>query len=224
MMGTVWLPERKTFDYTEDFRYNVPSKSVFQARRKVPHPCEIHKARYCPQSPSFVAVKSAAVLIDVYDLKLAEEVIEEVEDEDGEKDGDHDDGNVDNGAKASKRGGNGLKSTSGSINAKISNNINNNNDKDKKNNHNDNNSNNAKNNKRNNNKSKQKVAPKARILTLQGHSAAGWGLAWNTLDPGLIISGSDDCRICQWNIDCKLLGIEGGKMIVIYYHYCYYYY
>ena len=41
------------------------------------------------------------------------------------------------------------------------------------------------------------VRPDMRLL---GHTAEGYGLAWNKLKPGLLLSGSDDCRVCIWDI------------------------
>lgn len=41
------------------------------------------------------------------------------------------------------------------------------------------------------------VRPDMRLL---GHTAEGYGLAWNKLKPGLLLSGSDDCRACIWDI------------------------
>ena len=38
-------------------------------------------------------------------------------------------------------------------------------------------------------------------LKLLGHSQEGYGLAWNPLKKGLLLSGSDDFRICMWDID-----------------------
>ena len=34
-----------------------------------------------------------------------------------------------------------------------------------------------------------------------GHSAEGYGLAWNPLKAGLLLSGSDDATVCIWDIN-----------------------
>lgn len=38
-------------------------------------------------------------------------------------------------------------------------------------------------------------------LRLIGHTAEGYGLAWNKHREGLLLSGSDDCRVCIWDIE-----------------------
>jgi len=42
------------------------------------------------------------------------------------------------------------------------------------------------------------VKPDLRLL---GHDQEGYGLAWNPLKKGLLLSGSDDCRACVWDIN-----------------------
>lgn len=42
-----------------------------------------------------------------------------------------------------------------------------------------------------------------KTMTLSGHTDEGYGLAWSKLETGLLASGSDDCRICCWNIEQK---------------------
>jgi len=42
------------------------------------------------------------------------------------------------------------------------------------------------------------VKPDLRLL---GHSQEGYGLAWNPLKKGLLLSGSDDCKIVGWDIN-----------------------
>lgn len=37
-------------------------------------------------------------------------------------------------------------------------------------------------------------------LVLLGHSREGYGLDWNPRKEGLLLSGSDDCKICVWDI------------------------
>lgn len=41
------------------------------------------------------------------------------------------------------------------------------------------------------------VKPDLRLL---GHTQEGYGLAWNPIKKGLLLSGSDDCRVCIWDI------------------------
>ena len=38
-------------------------------------------------------------------------------------------------------------------------------------------------------------------LRLIGHEQEGYGLAWNPIQKGLLLSGSDDCRVCVWDIN-----------------------
>lgn len=38
-------------------------------------------------------------------------------------------------------------------------------------------------------------------ISLIGHDKEGYGLAWSRLTKGLLGSGSDDGKICCWNID-----------------------
>lgn len=38
-------------------------------------------------------------------------------------------------------------------------------------------------------------------IKLPGHTKEGFGLDWNTLKEGLLVSGSDDHRICLWDIN-----------------------
>jgi len=38
-------------------------------------------------------------------------------------------------------------------------------------------------------------------MRLTGHSKEGYGLDWNPLQAGLLLSGSDDKRICLWDIN-----------------------
>lgn len=42
------------------------------------------------------------------------------------------------------------------------------------------------------------VKPDLRLL---GHTQEGYGLAWNPLKKGLLLSGSDDCRVCVWDVN-----------------------
>ena len=41
------------------------------------------------------------------------------------------------------------------------------------------------------------VRPDLRLL---GHTQEGYGLEWNPLKKGILLSGSDDCRVCLWDI------------------------
>jgi histone-binding protein RBBP4 len=52
-----------------------------------------------------------------------------------------------------------------------------------------------------------KFAPQAR---LQGHSAEGYGVAWSPLTKGRIASGSDDAKVCVWDVDVTAAGGGGG--------------
>lgn len=37
-------------------------------------------------------------------------------------------------------------------------------------------------------------------LRLRGHNTEGYGLSWNKLKAGHLLSGSDDAQICLWDI------------------------
>lgn len=39
-----------------------------------------------------------------------------------------------------------------------------------------------------------------KTLELTGHDAEGYGLDWSLLQNGYLASGSDDCKICCWDI------------------------
>ena len=41
-------------------------------------------------------------------------------------------------------------------------------------------------------------------LVLKGHSKSGYGLAWNPSRRGELLSGSDDGRLCLWNVAAEL--------------------
>ncbi|KAJ1422523.1 WD40-repeat-containing domain protein [Ochromonadaceae sp. CCMP2298] len=52
--------------------------------------------------------------------------------------------------------------------------------------------------------SKHGSAPRDNIVRpehkLHGHSADGYGLCWNPLTEGRLLSGSDDCNVCMWDL------------------------
>lgn len=37
-------------------------------------------------------------------------------------------------------------------------------------------------------------------LRLRGHDKEGYGLSWSSLKEGYLLSGSNDCKICLWDI------------------------
>ena len=43
-------------------------------------------------------------------------------------------------------------------------------------------------------------------LRLQGHKTEGYGLTWSSLKEGHLLSGSDDARICLWDISANPKG------------------
>lgn len=43
-------------------------------------------------------------------------------------------------------------------------------------------------------------------LRLTGHESEGYGLAWSPFKQGTLISGSDDRRICLWDINAVTQG------------------
>lgn len=38
-------------------------------------------------------------------------------------------------------------------------------------------------------------------LRLIGHTQEGYGLSWNPIKKGLLLSGSDDCKACVWDVN-----------------------
>ena len=42
------------------------------------------------------------------------------------------------------------------------------------------------------------VKPDLRLL---GHTREGFGLAWSPVNPGYLLSGSDDNLVCVWNVN-----------------------
>lgn len=38
-------------------------------------------------------------------------------------------------------------------------------------------------------------------LRLKGHRAGGYGLSWSKFKPGVLLSGSDDAKICLWDLN-----------------------
>jgi histone-binding protein RBBP4 len=52
------------------------------------------------------------------------------------------------------------------------------------------------------------VKPDLRLL---GHSQEGYGLAWNPLKKGLLLSGSDDCKIVAWDINSTNLNQQNQQ-------------
>lgn len=42
------------------------------------------------------------------------------------------------------------------------------------------------------------VKPDLRLL---GHAKEGYGLAWSPIESGILISGSDDGKVCLWDIN-----------------------
>ncbi|EKX34778.1 hypothetical protein GUITHDRAFT_158785 [Guillardia theta CCMP2712] len=40
-------------------------------------------------------------------------------------------------------------------------------------------------------------------LRLGGHDSEGYGLSWNPSRPGLLLSGSNDCNVCIWDVSAK---------------------
>jgi len=38
-------------------------------------------------------------------------------------------------------------------------------------------------------------------LKLLGHKREGFGLAWNPVNAGLLLSGSDDNLVCVWDVN-----------------------
>jgi histone-binding protein RBBP4 len=52
-------------------------------------------------------------------------------------------------------------------------------------------------------------------LRLQGHNTEGYGLSWSTLKEGFLLSGSDDARICIWDISSSISkkGVVGAAQI-----------
>lgn len=38
-------------------------------------------------------------------------------------------------------------------------------------------------------------------LRLRGHMSEGYGLSWNVLQEGYLLSGSDDAQVCVWDVN-----------------------
>jgi histone-binding protein RBBP4 len=49
-------------------------------------------------------------------------------------------------------------------------------------------------------------------ITLKGHEAEGYGLAWNPNSSGLLLSGSDDAKICLWDISAAKETLNAGSI------------
>ena len=43
-------------------------------------------------------------------------------------------------------------------------------------------------------------------LILRGHEKEGYGLSWNPIESGLLLSGSDDHKICMWDLNAHTKG------------------
>lgn len=41
-------------------------------------------------------------------------------------------------------------------------------------------------------------------MILTGHEKEGYGLSWSALRKGLIASGSDDCKVCVWDLGASV--------------------
>ena len=55
------------------------------------------------------------------------------------------------------------------------------------------------------------------VGVLQGHGKAGWGLSWSPLHEGLLVSGSDDCKICVFDVSkpvAPLCVLEGHSDVI----------
>lgn len=51
-------------------------------------------------------------------------------------------------------------------------------------------------------------------VSLIGHDKEGYGLAWSRLTKGLLGSGSDDGKICCWNVDSCEQSSQGVSPLV----------
>ncbi|KAG2388724.1 hypothetical protein C9374_000163 [Naegleria lovaniensis] len=49
-------------------------------------------------------------------------------------------------------------------------------------------------------------------LRLKGHTQEGYGVCWSTKKEGLIASGSDDCKVCIWDIFAQQGQIDKGSL------------
>ena len=54
-----------------------------------------------------------------------------------------------------------------------------------------------------------------KTMTLTGHDKEGYGLEWSKLQKGLLASGSDDTRICCWQVDAAA-GVSSLSPLISY--------
>jgi histone-binding protein RBBP4 len=55
-------------------------------------------------------------------------------------------------------------------------------------------------------------AAAAPALRLQGHAAQGFGLAWSPLRAGHLLSGSNDARVCLWDVGAAAAAAAGTSL------------
>jgi len=55
------------------------------------------------------------------------------------------------------------------------------------------------------------VKPDLRLL---GHTQEGYGMEWNPITKGMLLSGSDDCRVCVWDINATSSNVLTQEPVV----------
>ena len=59
-------------------------------------------------------------------------------------------------------------------------------------------------------------------LRLSGHDKEGYGLSWSQLKEGYLLSGSNDCKICLWDVSAmpenKLLDATHVYEVIVFLH------
>merc|ERR1711998_67683 len=45
-------------------------------------------------------------------------------------------------------------------------------------------------------------------IVLKGHDKEGYGLAWSTLQEGRLLSGSDDAKVCLWDVNAAKTSLD----------------
>lgn len=62
-------------------------------------------------------------------------------------------------------------------------------------------------------------------LRLRGHEKEGYGLSWSSFKGGYVLSGSNDCKVCLWDVSAsaedKVLGAMHVYEVMIWViHFC----
>lgn len=68
----------------------------------------------------------------------------------------------------------------------------------------------------------QDKSPCAPDLKLKGHDKEGYGLSWSPCKEGLLLSGSNDCKICLWDTSAMSVDkvLEASDVYEVNINYC----